>query len=296
MKAVIIPIASPIAVKNVVVATDFSYASSQLATAAAALGKHFRCSIHFVHVRPDVTGMPDPFLATRSAEEIQQDTRNRMAELLRHPDLDGVDVHGRLLVGEPATRILDLADAEKPDLIVVGTHGAKGLKHFLLGSIAEEIFRHARCPVLTLGPKGRVDRGRERTVKTILVPVDLSEESRQAVPVAAGIAADFQACVRFVHVAPKEALSSRETIELKEHLSHEIQRQVGSEVPPTCRSEVVIEFGDEVAGIVTACHETKADLIVMGLHRHTTSAGLRSSITYRTILDADCPVLTVRRV
>jgi nucleotide-binding universal stress UspA family protein len=217
-----------------------------------------------------------------------------MGELLRSPALDGLEIHGRLLVGAPAGKILELARLERPDLIVVGTHGARGLKHVLLGSVAEEIFRHAPCPVLTTGPKLRPRLPLEATVRTVLVPVDLSPESRQAVPIAANIAHEFGACLKFLHALPSEALSEVLTHQLAERISSQIHAEVGTFTPPSCRPDIVLEFGDEAQAIVRAAHDTHSDLIVMGLHRVSTAAGLRSSVTYRTILEADCPVLTIR--
>lgn len=55
-----------------------------------------------------------------------------------------------LLHGDPATQIVQFAEDEGVDLIVMGTHGRTGLKHLLMGSVAEHVLRHARCPVLVV--------------------------------------------------------------------------------------------------------------------------------------------------
>jgi nucleotide-binding universal stress UspA family protein len=59
-------------------------------------------------------------------------------------------VQVKVAVGKPATEILRVAREGGADLIVMGTHGRAGLRHLLLGSVAEEVTRHASCPVFTL--------------------------------------------------------------------------------------------------------------------------------------------------
>ena len=63
---------------------------------------------------------------------------------------DAVPVQANVAVGKPAEEILRVARDEKVDLIVMGTHGRTGLRHLLLGSVAEEVTRHAPCPVFTV--------------------------------------------------------------------------------------------------------------------------------------------------
>src|SRR5574340_1190126 len=57
-------------------------------------------------------------------------------------------------IGEPALSIVELAQERGVDLVVVGTHGRTGLRHALLGSVAERVVRRAGCPVLTIHPEG----------------------------------------------------------------------------------------------------------------------------------------------
>jgi nucleotide-binding universal stress UspA family protein len=63
---------------------------------------------------------------------------------------EAVPVQVNVAVGTPAEEILRVAREEKVDLIVMGTHGRTGLRHLLLGSVAEEVTRHAPCPVFTV--------------------------------------------------------------------------------------------------------------------------------------------------
>jgi nucleotide-binding universal stress UspA family protein len=64
----------------------------------------------------------------------------------------GINVKKILKVGDVIEEILNVAEAEKVDLIVIGTHGRKGVSRFLLGSTTEKLVRSAKCPVLTVPP------------------------------------------------------------------------------------------------------------------------------------------------
>ena len=64
-----------------------------------------------------------------------------------------VPVERRLLAGDPADAIIRLAQNEDVDLIVMGTHGRRGLTRLLMGSVAEDVVRRAICPVLLTGPQ-----------------------------------------------------------------------------------------------------------------------------------------------
>jgi nucleotide-binding universal stress UspA family protein len=78
----------------------------------------------------------------------EQDVERQLRAM--KPPRPGVSVEHRLLVGTPVALILDVARSVPCDLIVMGTHGRKGLGRLLMGSVAEEVVRNAPCPVLTV--------------------------------------------------------------------------------------------------------------------------------------------------
>ena len=88
------------------------------------------------------------------------------------------------------------------DLIVLGSHGKHGLKKLVLGSAAEQIFRHADCPVLTVGPKVVAPGPGEVAFKHILFATDFSAGSLRALPYALSLAEENQARLALLHVTP----------------------------------------------------------------------------------------------
>jgi nucleotide-binding universal stress UspA family protein len=91
-----------------------------------------------------------------------QETDPERRKLALHallPNVPNLDYAHRLLTGDPASEIVNLAKSEQADLIVLGTHGRTGLARLLMGSTAEQVLRHAPCPVLAIkepniGPTG----------------------------------------------------------------------------------------------------------------------------------------------
>lgn len=128
--------------------TDFSAASAAALPFAATLARQTGAVLQVVHVS-------EPPLAYVAGDhhfgvvEPNEDEQRRMLLTVKPTD-DEVRCEHLLLRGEPAAAICDLAASTNADLIVMGTHGRSGLTRLLLGSVAESVVRHAKCPVLTM--------------------------------------------------------------------------------------------------------------------------------------------------
>ena len=127
--------ADVVAIRNILVATDFSRCSDQAVRAALALARHFGASVHLLHVVPST-----------APGEAPRDRLRAIAE--EHGE--GVSITASLAVGGPAAEIVKHAAREQVDLIVVGTPGRTGLAHAVMGSVAEAVVRTAPCQVLTI--------------------------------------------------------------------------------------------------------------------------------------------------
>lgn len=134
--------------RRILVPIDFSAGSNVALEMATSLARDSGGSLILAHVEViplSVVGgeylyaTPEP-----STEEL-------LAKLnaVEMPD-SHVPVERRLLAGEPADAIIRLAKEEKVDMIVIGTHGRRGLTRLLMGSVAEAVVRAAPCPVMTV--------------------------------------------------------------------------------------------------------------------------------------------------
>jgi nucleotide-binding universal stress UspA family protein len=130
-------------------ATDFSPQACYAFRLACALAKNAGAQLVLVHVydRPmpiygDAGAVLPDFVSDREA------LREKLTRLA--PEDPTIVVDYRLLEGNPAQQIVDLARELRCDLIVMGTHGRTGIGRLLMGSVAENVVRHANSPVLTV--------------------------------------------------------------------------------------------------------------------------------------------------
>jgi nucleotide-binding universal stress UspA family protein len=138
---------------TLLVATDFSPHSEQALATAIDLAKRLGARIHLVHafdlplplLSPYEVAVPDAYLTeTRSA------AARRLEAAEARVRAEGVEVEAQLSEVPTAQAICDAARAAGADLIVMGTRGNSGLKHIVLGSVAEHTIRLAHCPVLAV--------------------------------------------------------------------------------------------------------------------------------------------------
>ena len=145
-----------IALKNILVATDFSEPSDAALTYGRALARTFKATLHVVHIidGPSAVVYGAEAYAVSMPEiqaQIEAAARAQLDDLLLDNDPQPLPVRRVLLTASaPAAAIVDYAGREQIDLIVTGTHGRGGVAHLLMGSVAERVVRTAPCPVLTV--------------------------------------------------------------------------------------------------------------------------------------------------
>jgi nucleotide-binding universal stress UspA family protein len=148
-----------IAIKNVLVPTDFGDAAGEALRYAREIARNFHASLHVVHVADDIAaragmGASFPeFLANVATvqRQIEAQGRKQLDALLSDEDRTALHATGVTVTStDPARAILAYADEVGADLIVSGTHGRSAPMRFLLGSVADRLVRFAKCPVLTL--------------------------------------------------------------------------------------------------------------------------------------------------
>lgn len=145
-----------IEIKRICVPTDFSPPANHALAYGCALAEHFGAELHVIHVIEDL----GPVLASAEgmdsvtlADIMASAERSAQRQLDDTPPAEcgqKVSVVRKLCHGVPYHEITRYAKANDIDVIVMGTHGRTGLKHFLTGSVAERVVRSGPCPVLTV--------------------------------------------------------------------------------------------------------------------------------------------------
>jgi len=293
---------------------DFSEVSTHALEQAGVLARASGARLTVVHVFLSVmptTGLDALDVATSQvidAEDLQE-LRDKVATACRPATDAGVDVRILVVGGSPVPVILDQARAGSADLIVMGTHGASGVQHLVLGSVTEKVLRRATCPVLTVPPRAAGTPA--AAFRRVLVAVDFSDCSRLAVKTAGTITEGSGAALTLLHVmewpwheppvpgmegmpgAQVEAL-----LEYRRYLESSAAEGLKGMAATTLPGRDVateVRFGKPYLELLDAARERQADLIVMGVRgRNPIDIGFFGSTANQLVRRATCPVLTVR--
>ena len=150
-----------ITIRKILVPTDFDECSSPTVHYAGELAEKFGAELVLLNVVQDLSlAMPDAVMPTPVPAPVLTQlidaAKDGLSNLAKAEQLERYHPHLEVRVGSPAAEIVDAATVMNVDLICIGTHGRGGLAHFLLGSVAEKVVRHAPCPVLTVRPVAKV--------------------------------------------------------------------------------------------------------------------------------------------
>ena len=201
----------------------------------------------------------------------------------------GAVAASHVLSGRPAARIVDHAVQGKYDLILMGSRGKKGLKRFLLGSVAEEVLRHSPVPVLVAHPPGR--NAGEIGLRRILVPLDGSHRSASILPAVATLAKATGAKLIFATVVDPR---SREDYPV-EVVAKNLFKEQKDLHRAGLSTELCIRFGDAAAEILALGQAMEVDLIALSTHGRTGLERARyGSVTESILRDGKSPLLVLR--
>jgi nucleotide-binding universal stress UspA family protein len=141
-------------IKKILCATDFSEGSLSSLPYAVDLARRYGAKLYLIHVIYDVVKTSGWYVPHVSLDDMYNDMKKDAKAQLEKSFVDEMrgfkDIEHVVLTGIPYEEISRFAEEEKIDLIVIGTHGRTGLDRMLFGSTAEQVVRHAPCPVITV--------------------------------------------------------------------------------------------------------------------------------------------------
>lgn len=286
-----------LSLKNILFATDLSNCSDAALPFALAIARKYESKLFVAHVIPD-GGYPSS--KTHHAwqshvEAAENHAWKRLTELTEQ----WKDVPSEIFVphGDVWATLSELVGSQDIDLIVTGTHGRKGVRKLLLGSSAEQIFRCAPCPVLTVGSHVSSEPSAVAEIREILYATNFHPNSLAAVPYAFSLAEENQAHLSLVHVIENLKATVQDPKQSAIGVLHDLDNLIPPDADLWCRPKGFVEYGVPADRILHVAKIRKADLIVMGVKRNSHPAAaihLLSSTAYRVAIQAQCPVLTVR--
>ena len=298
-------------IQTILATTDFSDESRSGVRYAVALAEKMHASVALLHIieQPSRLSGEESIILAREDSEVTTLAGERLEVLAKLESKSGVTVTSTVRTGNPFNEITTAASEDAADLIVIATHGHTGVTRVVLGSTAERVVRHAPCPVLTVPTRTKPKRTGKTLglrLKKILVPMDFSKLSKDALPWATFLAEQFEAEIILFHVVEKFPIDYLLGKELTSHTIVPLIKQAEADFEIVA-SDLAKAFGIKISAAVREgkpheeiCETARtldADLIVLTTHGYT---GLKhvwlGSTAERVVRHASCPVLVVRTV
>lgn len=300
-----------ISVKNVLFATDFSATSEAALPYAVAICRRFGATLHAAHVLSDaallmMTGGVDYVSMGTLYEDAHTEAKGKLDQIAMR--LGEIPHRNHVRHGLVWKNLAGIVTENDVDLIVVGTHGRTGLGKLLLGSVAEDILRHAPCPVLTVGPKvsgharlpalkstGREVAPVELELNQIVFATNFAPNAAKAARTAVRLAQEFRSRLTLMHVIEDYVELGSRLKPIEDGLRG-LQELVPADAALQYPPERAMEFGSATECILRIAEEQEADLIVLGARAvaELGSTHMPWTTTHYVLARAHCPVLTVR--
>jgi len=282
--------------KTVVYATDLSPCSKNAGLYAARIATYFSAELLVTHA----------FTLKQAAMEVEigdrrlSQQRNILAHLLSKEaallGTDSIKAIPTLLEGDPEYVIPGLADMHGPSMVVLGTHGGGSFERGIIGSVAEKILRSTVWPALTVGPQVPLLSPRMFPFERILFATDFTVAAANAAIYAVTFAEVFGAKIDVLNVIQEDEIEHPDRLaDLQTSFFSALDALVPQCAKEFCDPRTYVAVGGAHDKILEHIEERSIELLVLGIRKTShISMEMRTSGAFRIIVDAPCPVLTVR--
>lgn len=294
---------------NVLCPVDFSKNSELALDYALSLAVQHSARVCVMHVLPDVLADPDvyPYLSepVLPSGESRERALEQLGAFVHRALAKDVPVDVALEQGDVVETVVEKASKIPADLVVLGTHGRRGLARLLMGSVTERVLRHATPPVLSISPHASAPPSVGVPFRNVLCPIDFSPSSMQALELALSLVGE-EGTVTLLHVVEfyvdkaggeaiafdldsvRQAQTKRALEQLEEAVGHDVRSRTKLET-------VTLDVGAPYKEILRVAERDETDAIVMGvMGRSAADLFFFGSTTNHVVRTAHCPVLTVR--
>jgi nucleotide-binding universal stress UspA family protein len=303
-----------ISLQKILCPVDFSESSDKALDYALSLAKQHGGQVSVMHVLPTALADPDVYPYLEDPVPVSVESRERafhqLGRFVHRALARGVGAEVILEDGDVVEEVLKRSERLASDLIVMGTHGRRGFRRLLLGSVTERLLRRSPKPVLSVTPGSSAPPEQGAPFRRILCPIDFSpsslaglelalslvpeapEEAGAEVTVLHGVEFYFDPGFGEAVAFDLSTVRERHRLQAREKLEEVIPRSSRRHT----RLEVrVLESGGPYKEILRFAEENRSDLIVMGVAgRSATDILFFGSTANHVVRAATIPVLTVR--
>src|SRR6266404_8018169 len=207
-------------IKLILCPIDFSEFSERAYRHALSLAEHYQAKLVAQHVvelwrHPSASFAASAGLYEEFEQALRESGSKQLQEFVKNHTHDEIQPELVVHQGMAPVSILSFAQAEKTDVIVMGTHGRRGFHRLMLGSVTDRVMRRASCPVLAVGKAIHdstapgEDRHHPRHLSRILFCTDFSENSERALNYALSARAEYDAELILLHVLEEVSLPAK---------------------------------------------------------------------------------------
>ena len=282
--------------KTVVYATDFSLCSKNAGLYAARMAAYFSAKLLVTHAFTLEQAALEVEVGDRRSSQQRQNLTHLLSKEADFLGANSIEIIPALLEGNPEDVIPDLANKHEPSMIVLGTHGGGRLERGIIGSVAEKILRSTRWPALTVGPQVRPLSSQTFPFERILFATDFTEAAANAATYAVTFAEVFGAKIDVLNVIQESEIEHPDHLaDLQARFFSALDALVPQCAKEFCDPRTYVAVGGAHDKILEHIRERSIELLVLGIRKTShISMEMRTSGAFRIIVDASCPVLTIR--
>jgi nucleotide-binding universal stress UspA family protein len=285
-----------VAIRTILLATDFSPSSEMALSYARALARRFSSTVEIAHVfDPSVVTSYDEAIIGLPVNERRRIANENLDRLRDDLSASGIKARTALPEGHrPSTNLLKVAKDHEVDLIVAGTQSKSGVERLILGSTAEQLIRNAECPVLTVGPNCQAPTDAPLAFQKIVFATDFSAEAAKAAVYALSFAEDSGAHLYFCYVLGLQVDPAVKREFLDGAFESAMKRMIPESSYDWCNPEFVVQHGDAAKAVLEFSEKVHADLIVLGARKSSFwLTHIEHGLTPDLLAHARCPVMTI---
>ncbi len=291
-------------IKLILCPVDFSEFSVRAYRHALSVAEHYRAKLVAQHIvelwrYPSAGFAASAQLYDEFCVALHESGSEELREFVKSHTHSGIQPELLVQMGSAADSILSFAQAQKADLIIMGTHGGRGYDRLTLGSVTNRVMRAAPCPVLAVcsAPRDSAPEGEGpdhiHRLTRILFCTDFSKNSETALKYAISATEEYDAELTLLYVlegVPSRAKADDAIKTTKEQLEKMIPPAAGKPL----KIKTAVRIGKPYQQIIQLALEMQADMVAMGVRgRGAVDLAVFGSTTYRVMQLGPCPVLAV---
>lgn len=292
-------------IQRILCPVDFSDASAKPYDYAYSLALRYEAKLYVQHVIPVLeAAYPYCKFSDTAANSVYWDlsknAEERVQQIVQHGTAGGVQAEMIVHKGFAAESILSFAENSRADLIVMGTHGRRGLDRLVIGSVTEYVLRRAVCPVLAVRRPSHDFINSDQVeapvrLRRVLFGTDFSDCAGTALDYALSLAQEYNAQLTLLHIIERLPEDTSPLLVVVDEAHRMLEELVPEEEQRDwCTVKATVRIGKPYEEIIQTAVERQIDVVVLGVRgRSAVDLAVFGSTTYRVLQLGPCPVLAV---